>query len=104
MSTDYTYGTVSELELFCLPVDMQEFIRRHRAPPKERAIAKQIPITEENIAMIDRIARMIPIIRRWRGSSRFLGEIGQSAFYCRPRAHCQKRGAERVTIYYREKR
>ena len=35
MSTDYTYGTVSELELFCLPVDLQEFIRRHRAPQKE---------------------------------------------------------------------
>ena len=103
MSTDYTYGTVSELELFCLPVDMQEFIRRHRAPQKERAIAKQIPVTEENIAMIDRIARMIPIIRRWRGSSRFLGEIGKSPFYRRPQAHCQKVGAEQVTIYYREK-
>lgn len=103
MSTDYTYGTLSELELFCLPEDLQEFIRRHRAPQKERAIAKQIPITEDNMEMIDRIARMIPITRRWRGSSRFLGEIGKSHFYARPQAHCQKLGAERVTIYYRER-
>jgi hypothetical protein len=103
MSTTYTYGTMGDLELFCLPVDLQEFIRRHRAPQKERAIAKQIPITEENMEMIERIARLVPITRRWRGSSRFLGEIGKSPFYSRPRAHCQKRGAERVTIYYREK-
>jgi hypothetical protein len=103
MSTTYTYGTIGELELFCLPVDLQEFIRRYRAPQKERAIAKQIPITEENIEMIKRIAKVIPIIRRWRGSSRFLGEIGESPYYARPHAYCQKRGAERVTIYYREK-
>ena len=103
MSTDYTYGTVSELELFCLPADLQEFIHRYRAPPKERAIAKQIPITEENIATIKKIARVTPIIRRWRGSSRFLGEIGESPYHARPHAYCQKRGAERVSIYYREK-
>ncbi len=101
--THYTYGTLNELELFCLPLDMQEFLRRYRAPKKETAIAKQIPITEENMQMIDRVARVIPIIRRWRGSSRFLGELGRSPFYSRPQAHCQKRGAERVSIYYREK-
>ena len=101
--THYTYGTLNELELFCLPLDLQEFLRRYRAPQQETAIAKQIPITEENMQMIDRVARVIPIIRRWRGSSRFLGELGRSPFYSRPQAHCQKRGAERVTIYYREK-
>jgi hypothetical protein len=103
MSTNYTYGRLSELELFCLPADLQEFIRRYKAPQKELAIAKQIPITEENMRMIDRVARVIPIIRRWRGSSRFLGEIGESPYYARPHAYCQKRGAERVTIYYRER-
>jgi len=99
----YTYGTIDKLERFCLPLDVQEFLRRYRAPKKETAIAKQIPITDENMQMIDRIASMIPIIRRWRGSSRFLGELGNSPFYVRPQAHCQKRGAERVSIYYREK-
>ena len=99
----YTYGALGDLEIFCLPLDVQEFLRRYKAPQQETAIAKQIPITEENMQMIDRVAEVIPIIRRWRGSSRYLGEIGESPYYARPQAHCQKQGAERVTIYYREK-
>ena len=103
MSTHYTYGTLGEVELFCLPVWIQDFIKKYPAPRDERAFAKNIPVTEENIATIKKIAKVIPIIRRWRGSSRFLGEIGESPYYARPHAYCQKRGAERVTIYYREK-
>ena len=99
----YTYGTIDKLERFCLPPEQQAFLNQYPVQPEERALAKDIPITDENMQMIDRIASMIPIIRRWRGSSRFLGELGNSPFYVRPQAHCQKRGAERVSIYYREK-
>ena len=102
MITRYTYGDLTPLQIFCLPVWIQDFIQQYPANPKERAFAKDIPVTDENMATIKRIAKVIPIIRRWRGSSRFLGEIGESQYYCRPIAYCQKRGAERVSLYYRE--
>ena len=103
MTTRYTYGDLTPLQIFCLPAWIQDFIRQYPAHPKERAFAKDIPVTDENMATIKQIAKVIPIIRRWRGSSRFLGEIGESPYYERPYAYCQKRGAERVSLYYREK-
>ena len=102
MTTHYTYGDLKPIQIFCLPIWIQDFIRQYPAHPKERAFAKDIPVTAENMAMIKRIAKVIPIIRRWRGSSRYLGEIGESPYYERPIAYCQKRGAERVSLYYRE--
>lgn len=102
-TTHYTYGKLDPLQLFCLPTWIQDFIKQYPAPASERAFAKNIPVTAENMAAIKRIAKVIPIIRRWRGSSRFLGEIGESQYYCRPIAYCQKQGAERVSLYYRER-
>jgi hypothetical protein len=102
-TTHYTYGKLDPVQLFCLPVWIQDFIQKYSAHPNERAFAKDIPITEENMAVIKKIAKAIPIIRRWRGSSRFLGEIGKSQYYNRPHAYCQKQGAERVSLYYRER-
>jgi hypothetical protein len=102
-TTHYTYGDLKPIQIFCLPVWVQDFIKKYPAHPNERAFAKNIPVTEENMAIIKRIAQVIPIIRRWRGSSRFLGEIGKSQYYCRPIAYCQKQGAERVSLYYRER-
>jgi len=55
------------------------------------------------MATIKRIAQVIPIIRRWRGSSRYLEEFGKPPYYYRPYAYCHKRGAERVSLYYRER-
>jgi len=102
-TTHYTYGELSPIQMFCLPVWIQEFIKKYPAHPNERAFAKNIPVNEENMSVIKRIAQVIPIIRRWRGSSRFLGEIGESQYYERPIAYCQKQGAERVSLYYRER-
>lgn len=102
-TTHYTYGDLSPLQIFCLPVWIQEFIKKYPAPESERAFAKDIPVTDENMSIIKQIARVIPLVRRWRGSSRFLGEIGKSLYYNRPIAHCQKQGAERVSLYYRER-
>jgi hypothetical protein len=102
-TTHYTYGQLDPVQLFCLPVWIQEFIKKYPAHPSERAFAKGIPVTAENMSVIKRIAQVIPLIRRWRGSSRFLGEIGKSQYYNRPHAYCQKEGAERVSLYYRER-
>ena len=108
-TTHYTYGDLDPLQIFALPVWVQEFIKKYPARGKERAFAKDIPVNDENMAIIDRIAKVIPIIRRWRGSSRYLGskgpgeEMDMANYYDRPVAYCQKRGAERVSLYYREK-
>jgi len=102
-TTYYTYGKLDPLALFCLPAEQQAFLRQYPSSKGEGSFAKNIPVTAENMAMIKRIAQVIPIIRRWRGSSRFLGEIGKSQYYNRPHAYCQKQGAERVSLYYRVK-
>ena len=103
MTTHYTYGDLKPIQIFCLPIWIQDFIRQYPAHPKERAFAKDIPVTAENMATIKRIAKVIPIIRRWRGSSRYLEEFGKPPYYYRPYAYCHKRGAERVSLYYRER-
>lgn len=57
----------------------------------EKALAKQIPLTEENIRIIDAIAKAIPIQRRYRGPRKRGGLMRE----------CHRRDAERVSIYTR---
>ena len=64
----------------------------------EQSLVKQVPLTDKNKNIIDKIAKIVPIIRRYRGSSRVLPN---GIFYKRPREHCTKVGAERVSIYLR---
>ena len=58
---------------------------------EEVAIAKQIPLTDENKTIIDQIAKVIPIIRRYRGPRLRGGYMKE----------CHKQDAERVSIYGR---
>jgi len=102
-TTYYTYGKLDPLALFCLPAEQQAFLRQYPSSKGEGSFAKNIPVTAENMATIKRIAQVIPIIRRWRGSSRYLEEFGKPPYYYRPYAYCHKRGAERVSLYYRER-
>ena len=60
---------------------------------EEVAIAKGIPLTDENKTIIDQIAKVIPIIRRYRGP-RLRGGLMRE---------CHKQDAERVSIYGRVK-
>ena len=57
----------------------------------EGALAKQIPLTDENKKIIDAIAKIIPIQRRYRGP-RLRGGM------CR---ECHRQDAQRVSIYVR---
>lgn len=57
---------------------------------EEGSLVKQVPLTKENMDIINKIAKTIPIIRRYRG----------------PRTknrhrECHKQNAERVSVYIR---
>ena len=80
-----------DLEQFVRYPQFYPFLKKYDAGD-EKALAKQIPLTPDNIAIIDGIAKVIPIIRRYRGP-RLRGGFTRE---------CHKQDAERVSIYARQ--
>ena len=96
MSKRYRYYRVKkmdELERFFLPPDIQSWILKYDAGT-EQALVKQVPLTPDNISMIDRLASMMLITRRYRGPRH------NSRNFTRD---CPKADAERVSIYLKER-
>ena len=89
----YRVKKMDELEKFFLPPDIQSWIMRYDAG-SERALVKQVPLTPDNITMIDRLAGMMTITRRYRGPRH------NSRNFTRD---CPKKDAERVSVYLRER-
>jgi len=81
---------MDELEAFVKFPQFYPFLKKYDSGD-EKALAKQIPLTADNIAIIDGIAKVIPIIRRYRGPRVRGGYISE----------CHKHDAERVSIYAR---
>ena len=79
--------------MFCLPPDIYNWLRQYPAPEQEEAFAKDIPNTDFNHKMTDRLARYVQIRRKYRGKSRY--------GYTRPQAFCHKHGADRFALYNR---
>ena len=75
---------------FFLPTHLQQWIQLYRAHMGEKAIVKQVPITEENLQRIRELSEIIPIRRRYRGP--------RSRGFCR---ECHKVNAQRVSVYFR---
>jgi hypothetical protein len=75
---------------FCLPIQLQKWIQQYRAPLPERAIVKQVPITEHNLQLIQELSEIIPIRRRYRGP--------RSKGFCR---ECHRANAQRVSVYFK---
>ena len=88
----YRVKKMDELERFFLPPDIQSWILRYDAG-SEQALVKQVPLTPENISMIDRLAGMMLITRRYRGPRK-------NRNFCRD---CVRADAERVSIYLKER-
>ena len=84
---------IGELEKFCLPIDLQSWLKQYPAPEHEEAFAKDIPNTDHNHTMTNRLARLVPIRRKYRGSS--------TESYRRPRDFCHKDNANRFALYNR---
>ena len=81
---------MDELEAFVKFPQFYPFLKKYDSGD-EKALAKQIPLTLDNIAIIDSIAKVIPIIRRYRGPRTRGGFMRE----------CHKQDAERVSIYAR---
>ena len=88
----YRVKKMDELERFCLPPDIQSWIMRYDAG-SEQALVKQVPLTPDNITMIDRLASMMPLTRRYRGPRHNYNSTRD----------CPKKNAERVSIYLKER-
>ena len=78
---------------FCLPLEMQNWLNRFKAPGYEYAFAKDIPNTLDNHKMTNRIAKIVPLRRKYRGASK--------ENYRRPGSFCHKNFADRFALYYR---
>ena len=78
---------------FCLPLEMQNWLNEYKAPGYEYAFAKDIPNTLDNHKMTNRLARIIPLRRKYRGAS--------TKNYRRPRDYCHKEQADRFALYFR---
>ena len=83
---------IDELVRFCLPEDLRDFINEYDAIGEE-AVVKQVPLTDKNKSLIKKLAKIYPIKRAYRGSSK--------ESYTRPRSYCHKDHAERVSVYLR---
>lgn len=82
---------MNRLIKFCLPKDLQEFLDRYEAPEGEVAFAKKIPATEANHRIIEMIAKIVPLRRRYRGNSK--------PWYDRPPAFVHKKWADTIALY-----
>ena len=82
---------MNKLIKFCLPKDMQDFLKQYPAPDVETAFAKNIPATESNHRMIDQLSRIVPLRRRYRGRSK--------PWYDRPSAFVHRKWADTIALY-----
>jgi|TARA_B100001093_G_C26285993_1_gene783231 hypothetical protein len=78
---------------FCLPKDIQGWLDQYKAPGYEYAFAKDIPNTIDNHKMTNRLAKIIPLRRKYRGKSLY--------GYTRPASFCHKKFADRFALYER---
>ena len=91
---------MDRLVKFCLPKDIQAWLEQYKAPKYESAFAKDIPNSLENHQMAKRLARVVKIRKKYRGSSLFIEE-GRVNVYKRPTSFCHKKFADRFAIYER---
>ena len=89
----FDHEKIDTLKEWSLPLDLQEWLDKFRAPDCESAIAKDIPNTDYNISMNKWLNRYIKTRRKYRGSSR--------NGYRRPASFCHADMAERFAVYLR---
>ena len=84
---------MDKLIKFCLPLKIQNWLNKYQAPGYEYAFAKDIPNTIDNHKMTNRLAKIIPLRRKYRGAS--------TRNYRRPRDYCHKEQANRFALYFK---
>ena len=91
---------MDKLVKFCLPKDIQVWLKKYKAPSYESAFAKDIPNSWHNHLMASRLAKVVKIRKRYRGSSIFTDD-NRVQIYSRPSAFCHRKFADRFAIYER---
>ncbi len=91
---------MDKLIKFCLPLDLQTWLNQYQAPGYEYAFAKDIPNTIDNHKMTNRIAKIVPLRRKYRGGSIYSND-SRVQIYSRPSAFCHKKFADRFALYHR---
>ena len=84
---------MDRLVKFCLPLDLQGWLKQYKAPLHESAFAKDIPNSWFNHQMAKRLAKVVKIRKKYRGRS--------WGGYRRPSAFCHRQFADRFAIYER---
>ena len=84
---------IDRLIKFCLPLEMQNWLNEYKAPGYEYAFAKDIPNTLDNHKMTNKLSKIFPLRRKYRGAS--------TEFYKRPGSYCHKEKADRFALYFR---
>ena len=92
---------MDRLVKFCLPLDLQAWLKQYKAPTHESAFAKDIPNSLENHQMASRLAKVVKIRKKYRGASVFTINDDRVKVYSRPSAFCHKKFADRFAIYER---
>tara|TARA_R110000764_G_scaffold153358_1_gene241248 strand:- start:326 stop:580 length:255 start_codon:yes stop_codon:yes gene_type:complete len=84
---------VDRLVKFCLPLDLQAWLKQYKAPAGERAFAKDIPNRWYDHQMASRLAKVVKIRKKYRG--------GSWGGYRRPASFCHRGFADRFALYER---
>jgi len=86
---------VTEASIHDLPQKIKDWLSNYPAGEGEYAFAKGIPNTEANNKIINSIAKIVPIRRRYRATSK--------PGYDRPRQYAHKDHADTIALYVKEK-
>ena len=84
---------MDRLVKFCLPLDLQAWLKQYQAPAGERAFAKDIPNRWYDHQMASRLAKVVKIRKKYRG--------GSWGGYRRPASFCHRGFADRFALYER---
>jgi hypothetical protein len=84
---------MDRLVQFCLPTQLQGWVKQFSAPDSENAIMKDIPNSWYNHEMAKWLSKIIKIRKKYRGRSKY--------GYTRPKAYCHKEFADTFAIYER---
>ena len=82
---------IDRLKHFVMPQDLKDWLELYPAHENEMAFAKGIPNTEYNHKVIDRLSKIVPIRRRYRGNSK--------PGYDRPAAFVHRAMADTIALY-----
>ena len=91
---------MDRLVKFCLPIEMQNWLKQYQAPQCESAFAKNIPNSWYDQQMAKRLGKIIQIRKKYRGGSIY-NQTTQEKIYRRPTAFCHMKWADRFSLYER---